>query len=625
VCGIVGVFTPNEKNLFKQDVLRMMNMIRYRGPDDSGIYTDNHITIGHVRLSIQDLSKLAAQPMLSHNKNLILAYNGEIYNVKELQNELLTKGIILKSTGDTEALLEYIVNFGIEKTLDKIEGMFAFVLWDKSKKVLIAARDRHGIKPLYYRQRSNGRIDFASELKVLAYPEYEPDLCTLNANLMGVGATWGDPTVFKHVKHVCAGEWLLFNIKGEIQRNKFFKIEDFINNSLFENNSKLSKSKIIDYAHDELKYSTESQLLSDAPVATFVSGGVDSSLIASIAKTKYPNLKLYHCNVNSESETKAAIQLANELKLELIVVSASDREILNNTAITTYHYEAPLHYHNGSCVPFYLLSKKAGQDGIKVILTGEGSDEYFLGYPNIAIRPYIQQIKKISTRLQKLFHTIPRMNEFLWQKIELLPSEQLRSLMFRYELQDRIDEASKRLNYNNSTEKDLRLLCIDMVIGNVSTLLQRNDRLGMAGGLESRFPFLGENVAEMAINLPSKYKIRKTLKFNDVRHAFHSDKWIVRELANIYLPFSLAYRRKFGFQSSVYRRLSVSPEFYKHGFIQEYYGMNDKAICQLLNTAPLRWRENIFSLEVWGQVFSMNKPFDQIQDYIDKYTAINTQ
>jgi asparagine synthase (glutamine-hydrolysing) len=419
---------------------------------------------------------------------------------------------------------------------------------------------------------------------------------------------------------------LLFNKNGDIIRKNFFKIDNFINFNLHEQNSKLSKSETVDYLHKELQHSTESQLKSDAPVAAFVSGGVDSSLIAAIAKTKYPNLKLYHCNVNSESETQAATLLAKELGLELIVESASDQDIIANTAITTYHYEAPLHYHTGSCVPFYLLSKKAGKDGIKVILTGEGSDEYFLGYPNIAIRPYLHKIKKISGTLQNLFHTIPRMEDFLWQKLELLPSEQLRNLMFRYELQDRTEGAASKFNFiSNKTEKDLRILCIDMVIGNVSTLLQRNDRLGMAGSLESRFPFLGENIAELAINLPSKYKIRKTLKFTDYRHAFYSDKWIVREIANMYLPNSLAYRRKFGFQSSVYRRLSVSPEFFNNGFIQEYYGMNDRAITRLLNTAPEKWKESIFSLEIWGSIFPLKKSFDEVQEQINKYSTINSK
>ena len=229
MCGIVGIFEPSGLSVKKAEIVKMIDMIRYRGPDDSGIYIDDHVGIGHARLSIQDLSPLAAQPMISNEKNHVLAYNGEIYNVKDLQNELKDIGVNLNSTGDTEALLEYLIHFGIEKTMHTIKGMFAFIFWDKVNRTIIAARDRHGIKPLYFRIGSKGQIFFASELKVLAYPDYEPDLCTLNATLMGLGATWGEPTVFKNIKHVCAGEWILFNSDLQLKRNEYFKIEDFIN------------------------------------------------------------------------------------------------------------------------------------------------------------------------------------------------------------------------------------------------------------------------------------------------------------------------------------------------------------------------------------------------------------
>ena len=290
-----------------------------------------------------------------------------------------------------------------------------------------------------------------------------------------------------------------------------------------------------------------------------------------------------------------------------------------------YHYEAPLHYHNGSCVPFYLLSKKAGKDGIKVILTGEGSDEYFLGYPNIAVRNYIHAINNFGSNMQNMLHRIPRVGDYIWKKRETSPAEQLRNLMFRYELHERREDSALRWSHiKNKKELDLRITCIDLVIGNVRTLLQRNDRLGMAGSIESRFPFLDENLAQLAVNLKSEYKIRKTLKTFDWRHAFLSDKWIVREIARKYMPDFLALRRKFGFQSSVYRRLKVSADFYRDGFIQEYYGMNNKAIKQMLTLAPDRWKESLFSLEIWGLVFPFKKKIDQIQEHIEKYTEINS-
>lgn len=623
MCGIVGIFRPEGSEVTRGELEPMLDQIRYRGPDDSGLYVDGCVGLGHVRLSIQDLSSLAAQPMVSHCNRYVLAYNGEIYNVRQLQHELHEHGMALKSTGDTEALLEYIAAFGIETTFDKVEGMFAFALWDKQQQRLIMARDRHGIKPLYYRFGPKGEVHFASEMKVLAGKNPEPDLCTLNATLLGLGGTWGDPTVFRHVKHVCAGEWLVFRHGKEMRRKVFFHVNDFVNEELNRELKGLKKDEIVQRVYDDLNTSTEKRLISDAPVAALVSGGVDSSLIATMASQKYKNLSLYHANVMSESETSAARYLAKSLGLELHMVDVSDEDILDHTPIATYHYEAPVFYHNGSCVPFYMVSKLCGQDGIKVVLTGEGSDEYFLGYPIYAIRPYVLRYEKMLRFFQNLLHRIPRLGNLLWPRKENDHAEQLRHLMFRYELQERRGEAAKRLSFvRNKTEQDWGVMCLDMVIGNVRTLLQRNDRLAMAWGLESRFPFLGHDIARTAVNLPSKYKIRKVPRVSDWRHIFISDKWVVRAIADRYLSHALAHRGKFGFQSSVYRRLQVDKQFFKNGFLEEYYGLNQKAVGHLLEFATPRWLGMVFSLEIWGNVFPLGRTVDQTREQIRRHVRI---
>ena len=620
MCGIVGIIQTENRQPSEESLRRMLGRIAFRGPDGDGVYVKNNVGFGHVRLSIQDLSELAAQPMVSRNGRYVLTYNGEIYNVKELRDELKSDGITLKSSGDTEVLLEYLALYGIEKTLRNIEGMFAFGFWDNIEKNLIVARDRHGIKPLYYTKANNCELRFASELKALIPKMAEPDMITVNSVLMGLGGTWGDATMFRGVRHVCAGEYLVFNSNLEMKRSSFFHITDFADEGLHEELCRLSKKEIVSKVARELESSVEKRMISDAPVAVLASGGLDSSIIAALAAKKCPNITLYHANVLRDSETMAANRLAEVLGLEIRSVEISEVDVLNNLAISTYHYESPLSYHGGSCVPFYLVSKLVGADGVKVVLTGEGSDEYFLGYPGCAIQPYMKAYKGILSLLQNMLYCSPKIGNLLWPRQEHLPANLLRKLLFRFELEERRGRAHSAFDFvTNGIEHDRHVMTMDMVIGNVRTLLQRNDRLAMAWGLESRFPFLGHSIARTAANLPGKYKVRKTLTFNDWRHCFISDKWIVREISKQYLPRELHQRKKFGFRSSFYNRLEIDKKFFDKGFMAEYYGLNSRAIDHLYEISTPRWLEQIMSLEVWGLLFCMGLSVDEVRDRMDSF------
>ena len=626
MCGIVGIFRPDLSQVTEQEVWSMLNRISYRGPDGSGIHVAEGIGLGHVRLAIQDLTPLAAQPMISHDKRYVLTYNGEIYNVHELQEELKIEGILLKSTGDTEALLEYAAKFGIKATLNKIEGMFAFALWDQQQRTLIMARDRHGIKPLYYATGLRGELRFASEMKALISSQPEPDMCTLNATLLGLGATWGDPTVFRGVQHVCPGQWLVFNQKGDMARHVFFDIKDFADRDFYGRLNRLSKNEVLDAVGHAMDESVRLHLISDAPVGAFVSGGVDSSVITAIAAKYYPNLKLYHANVTSDSEKSVAERLAKTLNLELLSVDVTDQDVIDSTPVATYHYEMPMMYHFGSCVPFYKVSELAAKDGIKVVLTGEGSDEYFLGYPIYAIRPYLLKYQQILRFFQNIIHWFPALGKLLWPRIEEDPAYQLRNLMFRYELDERLSTTSRAFNFiHHPTELDRHVMSIDMVIGNVTTLLHRNDRLAMAWGLESRFPFLGHGLARLAANLPGRYKIHKTFRFHDWRHPFISDKWAVRKVAERHLVQDLAQRTKYGFRSTAYKRLRIDKRYFHDGFMAEYYGLNDRATDHLFDTATPEWLERILFLEVWGQIFPMGRTSDAVKEQLRKYVTVNAR
>jgi len=602
----------------------MLSTISYRGPDGIGFYEDEGIGLGHVRLAIQDLSDLAAQPMVSHNGRYVIVYNGEVYNVSELREDLRGRNIEVRSTGDTELILEYLATFGLNAALAKMEGMFAFGLWDTQERTLSLARDRHGIKPLVYTRGPQGQVRFASEMKSLIAGRGEPDLTTLNAVLCDLGGTWGDATVFRHILHVGAGEWLVFHEDGHTDRGVFFSIPDFVDESAHDEFCRLGDKEIVDRVAHDLEESVKLHLLSDAPVATFASGGVDSSIVSALAARHYPNLKLYHASVLSEIETAAAERLAQSLGLELRSIRVSDEDVLDHLAEVTYYNELPLTYLGGSYVPFYLVSKLAGTEGIKVILTGEGSDEYFLGYPKYAVRPYLHAYARAVGLVQRGFHCIPKVGPFLWPYRETEPATMLRSLMFRYELEERRGSAADAFHFVRSrTELDWHVCSIDMVVGNVRTLLHRNDRLAMAWGLESRFPFLGHTMAKTALNLPGRFKIRKSLRFSDWRHPLIIDKWAVRAVASRYLPPDLAQRRKFGLQSSAHDRFNVGKDFFERGFMMEYYGLNRRSFDHLYRVSDRPWLSKVFLLEIWGRLFALGQSVDEVKEWVRRHAKVD--
>lgn len=620
MCGIAGIFQPDGRNISEQELKHMIEVIGYRGPDDRGQYVAPGIGMAHVRLSIQDLSQSAAQPMISHNRRYVLAYNGEIYAIGALRRAIEQGGRKLTSTGDTETLLEYIAMFGLEKALADIEGMFAFALWDSQERTLVLCRDRHGIKPLYYAVGPAGEVRFASEMKSLIGSSGTPDLCTVNAIMLGLGGTWGEPTVFQGVQHVCAGEWVRFDKDGRRRTASFFHINDFIDKELYEEQARYTPRQAVQKVYDELVKSVEMQLVSDAPVAVLASGGVDSSIVAAIAAKRYQNLVLYHADVQYASEVDAARMLAKELGLGLRTVAVSDQDALETLAKVTYHYEQPLLFHGGSCIPFYMVSQLVGRDGVKVVLTGEGSDEYFIGYQNYVIYPYLKRWQAARNRGRRLLQALPFLGGLFAHPPNHEGPEQLRHLLFRYELQERRDGAARAYGFiRGDIERERQLMCVDGILGSVRTLMLRNDRLAMAWGLESRFPFLAHGLAKTALNLPSKFKVRPSLHVTDWRQFLLCDKWVIRKVAEQLVSRPLAYRKKYGFRSTFAQRMRVRKEFFRGGFVREHYRLDDRAVDWLLQTATPHWLARTVCLEVWGRLFCMAHTCDAITDDLRRH------
>ena len=625
MCGLVGIRQFTGAPINRHELKAMRDRIQHRGPDDAGLYVDERIGLGHARLAILDLSPRAFQPMTSHCGRYVMAYNGEVYNFKQLRSQLQERGIEVTSTGDTEVLLEYLLAFGVDEALTKFEGFFALALWDRTEHVLILARDRHGIKPLYYTVNREDEVRFASETKALINGEAQPDACTLDSAILGQGGTWGPRTLYRGIHRVQPGEVVVFNGTAQPKMHRFFRLTDFIEPDLHEQLGAESDEALIDRVEQALLHSIEMRLISDAPVACLASGGVDSSLIAAMATRLKVDLELYHADVQGDSEHEHAQSLASFLGARLRTVAVSDERFLDHLAAVTYHNDAPVIYHPNS-VPFYLVSEHASHDGIKVLLTGEGSDEYFMGYPGAALGRYLKVYHNTLRGLQNLAHRcFPRVARMLVPKRSENRAEMLRRLVFRYDEElVNLDSTAALQHVHNRRDHEQLVTSLCLIQPHLTTLLHRNDRLAMAWGIESRFPFLGHELARLAVNLPGRLKLRHTRSLHDRRHPFITDKWCIRQVAARYLPDHLAQRPKKGFPVNVAARLSVDSSFFHDGFVADWFGLSRRAVDHLLSSSTHGWISHLLFTEVWAQLFLHRRSVDEVDRLIHRTVKLKS-
>ena len=294
-------------------------------------------------------------------------------------------------------------------------------------------------------------------------------------------------------------------------------------------------------------------------------------------------------------------------------------------ASVTYHNDTPIIYHPNS-VPFFAVSELASRDGVKVLLTGEGSDEYFLGYPGTAIRRYLDLYRKTLGHLQNLAHwCFPRAAGLLLPRRSDNRAEMMRRLLFRFKEElVNIDSAAALGHIRSRRERENQVTSLCLLQPHLTTLLHRNDRLAMAWGIESRFPFLGHDVARLGMNLPSRMKLRHSWKLHNLRHPFVVDKWCIRKIAQRYLPGPLATRPKKGFPVSTSERLRVDASFFHDGFIAESYGLTHRAVNHLVTQSTRGWVSHLLFAEVWAQLFMMRRSCEEVQTRIHRCVRIET-
>ena len=589
----------------------MGHTLAHRGPDNFGLFREGNFGCAHNRLSILDLSEAGNQPF--SDDRYVLAYNGEIYNWKEMRTELEAEGVAFRSTSDTEALFYYLARFGTARTLRKARGMFAFSWYDRHQEVLHLCRDRFAIKPLYW-TFVDGALYWSSEVKALAAVvqlELDPVLTIFSAASIGDHSL--RTTLFRGVEHVPPASYLVGSPgQRPAAALSYYDIAEDVEESTFRELESMKRASIRALFSELLDRSVEGMLMSDAPIGAFVSGGIDSSLIAALAAQKLGEISLFTSNVvGAFSEVEDARKLAEGIGCRLFEQRFTPELFLQHWVSATVHQETPIVSHTNA-VPFSLVAQLARDTGVKAVLTGEGSDELFLGYPRLLTERFRRLAAAPVNLLKSVYSLLPGLREYLFPQ----PSESIDGflgvLAQRFERQRLREEGRRSYDFLPARQAQQQYLTIQMMREGLVGLLHRNDRMGMASSIEARFPFLDEEVVRFAINLPVKWKIGRSHRFHNYKHPFLIDKAVVRDTARGRLPRSLIDKKKDGFPMYGHRFVRVEPQFFSQGYLARSVGLDEAVAKHLVLNEDSYFVAKLVSVDIFGRLFEGRESVDDI-------------
>lgn len=629
MCGIFGILQHHASALPCLNKLeRSGHAMQHRGPDGQGIFRRPGIGLVHTRLSLVDLDSRSNQPFWDSTGRYCLVYNGELYDFAKLRSRLEQKGIVFQTSSDTEVLLESLVHFGVDATLSQIEGMFAFGLYDTQQRKLTVARDRLGIKPCFVAHGSDF-FAFGSTIRAIEpWLKLRPNVLAISAYLQGSGVPMSGRSFFDQVEMLAPGAILETVVDlDRVEHRTFFRLADLADQQLAESQKQLSVRQQIDRVESALFHSVASQMRADAPIGGLCSGGVDSSLVMAIAAQLRPGIAAFHADVaGPHSECAAAETVARTLRLDFHRVSVTDDDFLDLMPHVIDHYGHPFTI-CPNAVPLYRVAQLAHQAGIKAALCGEGADECYLGYPWLVpnVRAYIRHLPKIAYRT--LTGWIYRRERHLRGKGNLpVVSFADRALVlgmqtqFERDLGPQPDTDQEQFDELSSDQRKLAHS------GDLSfvlrSLMHRNDSMGMAHGLETRYPFLNNHCMRMAVNLPLRAKIRPSPTVLDWSHLFMQDKWILRQVAARYLPREISHRKKIPFPTGVNRRMEVAPEFFQASFVSDLFGLNALRTRHLLRSASHALRLRLLHLDLWGRLYFRGAAIDALGEQVRRHVSL---
>jgi len=629
MCGIAG-FVTTAPNCGSEAVLRRMSeSIRHRGPDDRGFYQDAHASLAHLRLSIVDLAG-GHQPMSSESGSLWITYNGEIFNHALLRPDLERAGHVYSSRCDTETILHAYEEHGPD-CVKLFRGMFAFAVWDAANSTLFCARDRLGIKPLYYFW--DGRLfAFASEIKaLLEHPAISAAFEeSLLPEMLGFGYSCGERTLFRNIRQLMPGHYLRLDLREsrpEIELRQYWEVpEPEENRQAFAG---ASERDWIAETRRRLEETVRMRLMSDVPLGMFLSGGIDSSAIAALIKKNAPGaVKTFAVGYGEKrfSELSYASHVARMLGTDHHEVTIGMDEFFGALPGLIWHEDKPITW--PSSVSLYFVSKLAAEQ-VKVVLTGEGSDELFAGYERYrwnllnekygrvygvlpaGLRAWVRgsvagtRLLSASAR-RRLGHTFvgrdSRLESLFLDNFYCAFSEAGLSQILHQQAGSLYDGYLSYWNARPQVPLLPRMLYADQKTY-LLELLMKQDRMSMACSIESRVPFLDHHFLEFAMSIPDGLKIRGA-----------SQKYILKKAVEDLLPPEIIHRKKMGFPTP-WRQWLMEPRteplisalYRPDGLLADYVNRSelDRLIEQhrsgFCDASDQLWR--LLNLQIWGDVF----------------------
>lgn len=549
MCGIAGIWNLNDGMPAVEVVLPpMLKVLSHRGPNHSGAWIQESMGLGQTLLAICDVSPFSYQPMVSDDKRYVLVFNGEIYNYRALAKELQSAGVHFEVHNDTQVLLHACIQWGVEKTLPKLNGMFAFALYDTQEKQLVVARDRLGEKPLYYAYEENRFFAFASELKALrTLPQFD-DALDENALQLFL-RTFYVPcpySINKGAHKLFPGHYLTLK-DGVLTERSYYDLESELEHRTY---LKASAASIVDQLDDLLNQSVKERMCADVPVGAFLSGGIDSSLVVSLmqrhASKPVKTFSVGYKNARFD-ESPYAEAIARHLKTDHTTLFLPPTDLLEVIHSITHIYDEP--FADPAALPTYIMSKLAKQS-VSVVLTGDGGDELFAGYPEYKRLATLFRLKPLFPEgvlsfLQQFNRRIlrPIAPKFARRNLRALNILQMHDLLEGYMhvkegwvLDSPLQNTWYRLPNTALTVAE-QVMFLDLRTRFTDAYLCKVDRAAMAASLEARAPIIDYGIVDFALSIPFHQKLLHGTK-----------KYLLKQVLNRYVPRALWDRPKCGFQ-----------------------------------------------------------------------------
>lgn len=611
MCGICG-FTYRDDSLIK----RMNDSISHRGPDDEGTYVCDDISLGHRRLSIIDLSPSGHQPMFNEDKGLCIVFNGEIYNYLEVRQLLEKKGYRFTSSSDTEVILHAYEEWG-KACLERFRGMFAFAIWDVKKKELFIARDRLGVKPLYYVEKE-GQLYFASEIKAfketgLINNELDPGAINLYFTFR---FTPGTQTVLREVKRLAPGHFMVWK-GGHLRIEKYWDIE-----LGEETGGERPETEYVEEFLDIFREAVRLRLVSDVPVGAYLSGGLDSSFIVGImaGMMKRPVSTFSVGFPDGADESPYSKIVADYFHTDHHPLGVTSRAV-DVIPDVIWHLDEPLS--DAATIPTYLMSQVTKKE-VTVILSGEGADEQLGGYDKYKALyyPYLMR-NSYPKSLFKALSGYTSGNPKTYRAMEYLgnlndPSVayiRFNSVFLQEEREGLFSSAELREDVSKGRELEIvrgcldrkgdflnRLLLLDLKTWLPDDLLLKNDKMTMAHGIEARTPFLDHKLVEFLIKVPGHLKLR-----------WFKEKYLLRQSMKGVVPDEILKRKKKGFSVPIHKWIEkdlkgLVAELFDKKNLDTVGFINHNAVKELMNKDlknPYNLRQfwTVFSFLAWHRYF----------------------